>query len=406
MSPAEDVILTWDVLLTKDVRIHLVSALEVLGLDQKHPKIPCLPLPPPTTTQCVGDDDNRKQQQQPEEKNESRGLRFERHLRKVQHAKKASAALHPEDLSVVYHDEHIVVVNKPAGVLTVPGVHARDSLLSLVYAQFGIKVTDNGEDDGGDAAAAAVHMIVHRLDMDTSGLVIFGRSRSVTKQLHSQFRDHQVMKEYECLVQGHLPLLRNESLDVDTNSKAIFHMDLPLQRDHAHPPFMRVSTPASETEAAAVLVDLKERGWTKLTLQRPKPSRTLFRILERGWRSFFENDKTTTLPFTRLRLEPLTGRTHQLRVHCAALGYPIVGDPTYGLYGEAAASGGIALLPSLCRMSDGSVGPVECCSLDLQQDWTRLYAPNEKQMCLHAAMLQLDHPVTGEVMRWEVPPDF
>ena len=144
-------------------------------------------------------------------------LTYERQLRKAQHSKKVGKVLNASDLRVVYVDEHLVVVNKPPGVLSVPGVNSQSSLLDLVHQKFGQEVTDPAS------------MIVHRLDMDTSGLLVFGRSTSVTKKLHAEFRDHKVTKRYDCLIMGHLPIR-----DVDLSSTGCFEIDLPLQRDHEH----------------------------------------------------------------------------------------------------------------------------------------------------------------------------
>jgi 23S rRNA-/tRNA-specific pseudouridylate synthase len=177
---------------------------------------------------------------------------------------------------------------------------------------------------------------------------------------------------------------------------------------------MRVSTPRSEAEAQAALEDLRTHGWRKLVRKAPKPSATEFAVLERGVHP------ETLLPFTRLRLKPVTGRTHQLRVHCAALGYPIVGDPTYGHLGEASPCGGIDDVLSLRSPADDemestrqlpterSAGPVEMprCPLDVQQAWTAGYVPNEHPMCLHAVSLSLNHPVTNEPLTFQVQPSF
>jgi 23S rRNA-/tRNA-specific pseudouridylate synthase len=262
-------------------------------------------------------------------------LIYERQLRKVQHAKKTSQPLSDSDLRVIYVDEHIVVINKPAGVLTVPGVNGNPSILDLVYEKYGVgTVTD------------PVHMIVHRLDMDTSGILVFARSLSIAKQLHAVFRDRlHVSKQYECLVMGHLvvpsDINHNTKMSVSSGSSVASEaaaskilIDLPIQRDHVHPPFMRISTPQSEKAAMECVDQLQRHGWKKIMRKAAKPSQTIvLQILEYGF--YNSNDKNhesndsngipsvvtnnqqqeSSLPYTRLRLEPITGRTHQLRVH-------------------------------------------------------------------------------------------
>jgi tRNA pseudouridine32 synthase / 23S rRNA pseudouridine746 synthase len=435
-------------------------------------------------------------------------LQYERQLRKAQHSKKVIMKVTVQDhLKVVYVDDYIVLVNKPAGILTVPGInqHHGASLLSLVHSQYGTTTTSSITDPA--------HMIVHRLDMDTSGLVLFGRTLEVTKKLQEQFRDRIIDKEYECIVTGHLHvpssiiinnnhddtkniIHKNDNNDehenqnvVNNNSKNEINVDvgvidLPLQRDHRNPPFMRVSTPISEQEAIEAVEHLQKHGWKKLVRKRPKPSQTIVRqIVEYGYYNIenenFEQDilvnnddnddsgrkvsnhnnesqqkQQIRLPYTRLRLKPITGRTHQLRVHCAALGYPIVGDPTYSLYGEASAAGGLEDIPQLWKMTErhenntndisciehpknvgeqvinnsghsniekdsdatmitGNKDGLECtyapiprCPIEIQNDWMNAYRPNSKAMCLHARILSLHHPVSGQLMHWDVPPDF
>lgn len=303
-------------------------------------------------------------------------LRYERQLRKAQHAKKAGAVLPSQELDVVYKDDSMVVVNKPPGVLTVPGINSNASILDLVHAKFATTTIQD-----------PANMIVHRLDMDTSGLVVFGRTVEVTKKLHVIFRERTVHKEYQALVMGHVPVQAGK-------------IDLPLQRDHAHPPFMRISTPESEVAAQQALQDLHTHGWKKLVRKKPKPSQTEFQVLERGFALGEEGDN---LPFTRLQLKPITGRTHQLRVHCAALGFPIIGDPTYSLFGEACPVGGLQSVPVFC---DDSTITVQPCFIPVQQAWTKKHPPNEKPMCLHAALLGFEHPVTNEFRTFRVEPAF
>ena len=146
-------------------------------------------------------------------------------------------------------------------------------------------------------------MIVHRLDMDTSGIVIFARTRASMSKLHEAFRDRTGAKKvYEALLVGWLDINQwiesaemrsSDAIKVgDIESVAEFSLpntesvslcggeiSLPLQRDHKHPPFMRVSTPESESEARQAVKDLNHAGYSKLIAKNPKPSTTQFRIL-------------------------------------------------------------------------------------------------------------------------------
>ncbi|MEM9663186.1 MAG: RluA family pseudouridine synthase [Planctomycetota bacterium] len=173
-------------------------------------------------------------------------------------------------LDIVYADRHVVVVNKPAGMLSIPG---------------------RGPDKA-DCVAARVRdafphargpLIAHRLDMDTSGLIILGLDPHAQRFLSLQFERRRVEKRYVALVDG--------SPTRDTGT-----IDLPLRADWPNRPRQIVCF---------------ESG---------KPAQTRWRVLAR------ETDRT------RLELEPVTGRTHQLRVHLAdpqGLGALILGDPLY-----------------------------------------------------------------------------
>ena len=321
-------------------------------------------------------------------------LQFQRQLRKTQAAKRASTPLPKSQLQILYDDEHIVVVNKPSGVLTVPGVNSNPSILSLLYEIY---------EQDLDPEMKPEHMIVHRLDMDTSGVVLFAKSKKTLLKLQALFRDRDgVSKHYEAVVCGHL----NPEIDRGT-------IDLPLQRDHRFPPFMRVATPRSEREAQQVVKDLKNAGWKKIVKKKAKPSQTEFQVIGREYRYFDGNsdfdkkthqhgekkEKANRYPVTRLKLTLKTGRTHQLRVHCAAIGHPILGDPAYGIYGEASSNGGFEdnlideLVPNRA-------------SMDLQLALDRLVKEKGLVMCLHARELKLNHPETGKLLTFEHPPDF
>lgn len=309
-------------------------------------------------------------------------LEYEEKVERM-HLIKRAQPLRSDHLDVIFHDESMVVIHKPAGMLCVPDINKNPSLLDLVWTKYGKQGEINDTERWGSASC----MIVNRLDMDTSGIVVFGRNPSATRELNQAFRERWVFKEYEALVCGH----------VQFDSGLI---DLPLQRDHQHPPFMRVSTPKSE-EAAAVLIDeLIQSGYKKQGRKKPKPSQTLYRVVER-----FHHPCDPTIPITRLRLQPMTGRTHQLRVHCAAMGHPIVGDPTYGLYGAAAMYGGLGDAVLTPIPSDAS-WELQRASREVQAALALVHPPNVKPMCLHAALLRMSHPVTGNMEEWMAPVPF
>lgn len=320
-------------------------------------------------------------------------LQFQRQLRKTQAAKRASTPLAESQLQIIYDDDHIVVVNKPSGVLTVPGVNSNPSMLTLLYEKYKDQI---------DPEMKMEHMIVHRLDMDTSGIVVYAKSKKNLLKLQALFRNRdEVSKSYEALVCGHLdPQVQRGKID------------LPLQRDHRFPPFMRVATPRSEREAQEVVKDLKKAGWKKIVKKKAKPSQTLFEVIAREFR-YRDGDTPEggsapggeeakwgkAYPVTRLRLTLMTGRTHQLRVHCASIGHPILGDPAYGVYGEASPNGGFddALMDELVPSR---------ASMDLQLALDQYVKEKSQVMCLHARKLGIKHPETGKTLSFEKPPAF
>ena len=309
-----------------------------------------------------------------EEKNETNDntipdsvLQYERQKRKAQASFRSGAPLNADEhLLIVYEDEEMIVTDKPSGVLCVPGLHKKPNLLDLVMDYCNIPSSEDRS-----------KLIVHRLDMDTSGLCIYAKTTDACKFLQAEFRNQTPTKEYQALVCGHfIP-----------SSITKGSIDLPLQRDHEHPPFMRVATKESEAAAAAAVKDLQAHGYKKLIKKNPKPSQTQFRILSRD---FLEHDNQK-VPVTRIALIPKTGRTHQLRVHCAALGHPIVSDPAYGLYGEGNARGGMG----------------EWQNLDILKSVHRLKSPDGgHKMCLHARTLTIRHPTSKELVTFEAPVPF
>lgn len=168
-------------------------------------------------------------------------------------------------MTPLHLDDALIAVDKPAGLLAVPGRREPDCLAARVVARW------------PDAR------IVHRLDMATSGLMLFARGATVQRRLGDAFATRQVHKRYVAIVHGRLAADAGE-------------IDLPLAADWPNRPRQRVDRACG------------------------KPSLTRWRVLGRD----------ATAHTTRLALEPVTGRTHQLRVHLQAIGHPIVGDTLYG----------------------------------------------------------------------------
>ena len=169
-------------------------------------------------------------------------------------------------LSVLYQDDAILVVDKPSGLLSVPGrgENKQDCLFSRVHAEH------------NDA------LIVHRLDMDTSGVMVLARNKEIHRKISILFEQREVQKRYIAIVDGRI-------------KDAAGKIDLPLICDWPNRPRQ--------------IVDHAQG----------KPSVTRYKVLSRN----IEEDTT------RVELEPETGRSHQLRVHLQSLGHPILGDRFY-----------------------------------------------------------------------------
>ncbi|HEX6796891.1 MAG TPA: RluA family pseudouridine synthase [Ktedonobacterales bacterium] len=216
-------------------------------------------------------------------------------------------------LPIVYEDEYLLVVNKPAGVVVHPAPgHPDGTLVDALRAHV------PGLATGSDATRPG---IVHRLDKDTSGLMVVAKTPAAHERLAEQMKQRRMVKRYLALVEGHLEVPEGE-------------VEAPIGRDRRFRQRMAVVAEGAGGRAA----------------------RTLFRVIaERHGRSLLE-----------VQLE--TGRTHQIRVHLAALRHPVVGDATYG----------------------------------------RRQPPRPPRQFLHASHLEFAHPISGEWLVFEapLPPDL
>lgn len=290
-------------------------------------------------------------------------------LQKIQKEHKASTPLSPDEhLFILYKDDHICVTSKPSGILSVPGPRRNPSLAGLVHdtvQPFRIDSMDQ--------------MIVHRLDMDTSGILVYALSKEALSNLHEDFRERRVSKQYQALVVGHIEVSEME-------------ISLDLERDPLHPPFMRIAEPRSEDDSTdSDRPDFLHAGFQKMINKAAKPSLTTMEVL--SWE--YLGGK---FPVTRVQLTPHTGRTHQLRVHLAALGHAIVGDDIYGYQGEGQFCGGS---PSLVESLDPELVQLHRQVCEYLQD-----NPMAQDLCLHAKQLSIYHPITGAPMMFQVDPVF
>lgn len=193
-----------------------------------------------------------------------------------------SAHLPVLDTETIYRDDSLLVVNKPAGLLAVPGrgVDKQDCLPVRIRQEF----------PGA--------LVVHRLDMATSGLMVFALGADMQRRLSQMFREREIEKLYVALVKGRL-----------------------------EPPVGEVSLP--------IAADWPNRPLRKIDAVTGKPALTRYRVLGYGDGadsvSLHDASDARVSGVSRVELAPVTGRTHQLRVHMAAVGHPIVGDALYGV---------------------------------------------------------------------------
>ncbi|WP_370978834.1 RluA family pseudouridine synthase [Agaribacterium sp. ZY112] len=203
-------------------------------------------------------------------------------------------------IELIYQDSDLIVTNKPSGLLCVPGLSEPDNLFDRVKSEF-----KNAR-------------VVHRLDMATSGLVIFALNHETQKGFTQLFEKRQMQKEYCAEVYGKIEQQHGEII-------------------------------------SPMMCDWPQRPRQKIDWHEGKPAHTLYHVLE------------TKQESTRVKLKPITGRTHQLRLHMLQLGHPILGDKFYNL------------------------------------------ESSEKQasrLLLHAEELRFTHPISREVVQLSCPPTF
>lgn len=198
---------------------------------------------------------------------------------------------------ILYSDSDILAISKPPGLLCVPGLSHPENLLDMARARFPAVRT------------------VHRLDMATSGIIIFALNYNAQKHLSKQFEQRRVKKRYAAIVHGRVTSQKGE-------------IYLPLSCDWPNRPRQQVD-------------------WHK-----GKVAHTYFEVQQ------------TLSECTRLHLYPVTGRSHQLRVHCLGLGHPIVGDELYA------------------------------------------HADGAERLMLHAECIEFTHPTTQQLVKLQCPPPF
>ena len=301
-------------------------------------------------------------------------------------------------LKILYLDHHICVVNKPSGVLSVPGPRRNPSVLEALYYLLHPTTTTTTTTDHNNRDHEHHHhrhmdqMVVHRLDMDTSGVLVFALSKEALQQLHTDFRQRRVTKVYQALLCHHISQRNNHQGMITHNHE--YEINVDLERDPDHPPFMRIAQPKPQQHSRDPNTTTPPPS--KFLNEASKPSLTEMHIISHEYYRIQSphphpnhqhppppND-TAVFPVTRVQLIPRTGRTHQLRVHMAhVLHHPIVGDDIYG-YGGA------------CFQSPGHGD-------DLVQ---RSLAEWGVPLCLHAQKLYIRHPISGAPMIFECEPHF
>ena len=237
-------------------------------------------------------------------------------------------------LEIIYQDNDIVVVNKPSEFLSVPGKNIEDSVYLRIKQQF---------------PQATGTLIVHRLDMSTSGVMVLALTKRAQKNIQQQFVNRTIKKRYVALLEREVEREVEREFEREVEQKVEGDIETIFMKNQGE-----INLPLRG--------DLEDRPRQLVCFEHGKQARTQWQLIESS------HEKT------KLYLYPETGRTHQLRVHCAhpqGLNIPILGDDLYGndLYD-----------------SKGN--------------------KKNQRLHLHAQMLTLSHPVSKEVMTFQVDEDF
>ena len=264
---------------------------------------------------------------------------------------------HIAEPRVLYADDYILVVDKPAGMLSVPG-KADDSASVSVEEYFANNSKFKTQNSKFLKAA-------HRLDMDTSGLLVLARTEQAYVELQRQFASRETVKRYEAVLSG---------VPKHTTPHSTFHNDVPKHITQNSKFKTQDSSTQSdgclEAISLPLIADINDRPRQRVDMEHGKPALTLYNIVEvraaDANTAVAYTTKKADKSLTLVHLYPKTGRTHQLRVHCAhpqGLACPILGDPLYG-------------------------------------------TERADRMYLHAAELTFRHPITGEPMHFLSPSGF